>query len=228
MADVVLLAGGTPKSVSATSYFYMDAVVSVTATHSSDVSAYPVQKLGSVSDNVVNKNVIINVKGNITNHFVPQEAKPAAPDENQDMVGFTSNRVTKGLSLLYDFWKNKKFFTIVLEHKVYPNCVLREAPFEFTNATSDSLDINLTFEQLRTVDIARVITYDIVESKKDEPNNTTGGGQAGKTDKGEVTKEGVTDSPTDQYSRDKEAADKMWNDAVEESMKAFGMMPDTP
>lgn len=188
MADIVLLAGGTPKSVSAKSYFYMDAVMSVTARHTSEVTSFPVQKVGTISDNVINKNVVIEINGSITNHFVPQEAKPAAPDPQQDMIGFDSNRVTKAYSLLFDYWKQKRFFTIVMEHKVYSNCILKEMPLEFTHSSSDALDVKLVFEQLRTVDVQRVITYDIVESKKDEPNNTSNNGQASKKDEGTVSK----------------------------------------
>lgn len=182
MSDVVILCGGKPETVSSPGYFYMDAVKVVSPQFSSDITSYPVQRSGLRTDNKVNNNVTISMSGVVTNHFLPTEARYNSPDESKDLIGLDQNRVTKAFSLLRDYWKNNVFITLVLEHVVFENCLLKSVATDFTHSTSDALHVSLEFEQIRIASIEQVVTYDVRSDKTDEATNKNGGGTAGKTD----------------------------------------------
>lgn len=197
MADVVILAGGDPTTVDSTGYFYMDATRIVSPQFSSEVSSYPVQRSGDVSDNVSNRNITITVEGVISNHFLPKEARKGSPDETKDVIGFTSNRVSKAIGILQDYWHKKKFITLVMEHIVAENCILKEFSYDITVQSSEALDVRMTFEQLRVTTAERVITYDVIPAKKAEAVDSKGSGTVSKTEE-----EDSFDKLSDDLSKD--------------------------
>lgn len=175
MADVVILLGGDVNTVSASGYFYMDATVSVSPSFSANVSSSPVMRDGERSDNVSVRNTTLSVEGVISNHFLPAEARYNSPSEQEDLIGFNSNRVTSAIGLLRTYLTTKKFITLVLEHMVLENCILKNLDFDLTAQTSEALHARLSFEQLRVATAEKILTYDVIPSKKAEATDTKGG-----------------------------------------------------
>lgn len=135
-----LIAGGSNRGLLQTpSVVHIDATTNITPRFSNQVTKHPVESGGTISDHAFQQNTEIDVTGCIVNY----------PINGSGEADF--RRVEDQYRLLRRIWSTREFTTIRSELEAYQNCILTSMSFPRTPQVGDSLEFNLTFEQVQVV-----------------------------------------------------------------------------
>ncbi|HCQ3827156.1 TPA: hypothetical protein OKD82_004647 [Escherichia coli] len=140
-----------------------DAVESTKIRRNADVTSYAVQDGAMVSDHIQIKNNKFSLQGRVSETVLKL---------NPDMLksaGINGNRRMLMLEYLNQVMDSRQPFMLVTEHKNYENVVL--VGLDYEEEASESLLLNLEFEQIRLVSYA---TTNAIATKT-APNKSTGG-----------------------------------------------------
>lgn len=141
-----------------------DSVPSTSVSKSADVTSYPVESGGYISDHVQIKNNQFSIEGVITNTPVRKY---------RDLLYSTplENRVSMSITYLDTIYEARQPIVFVTEHQRFENVILKGITYSYK--TEDSLVFELTFEQIRLAE-KKAVRVDITE-KKTAKNVSTGG-----------------------------------------------------
>lgn len=169
MATTVFIAGAKVNDIKS---FVSDAVLSVSEKHSAKLTSHPVDKRNNVSDHIFKNNLVITVKGSVSNY-------PTWEYPNNE-IGYTGNRVEQAHTFLKNMLQSGQTVSIVTEHSdVYNNCFLIDYDVEFDVKSSEVLNYNCVFEQVRFANSQRVLVTEV--------SDTIGDNKAGTKDVGNTS-----------------------------------------
>lgn len=149
-------------------FFWMDATTSITPTFRSRVTRHPVDNKGQISDHVINENVVIEVKGQVTNAPVLSLSG--------NFINPDGDRVQEAYTFLINLRNSREPITVVAELATYENCVLTSLSLPQNAQMAEALDITATFEQIRTATVERATIF-LTDPQRDDAKKTTDKGQ---------------------------------------------------
>lgn len=162
MATTVFIAGAKVNDIKS---FVSDAVISVTEKHSAKLTSHPVDRKNKISDHVFKNNLVITVKGSVSNY-------PVWEYPNNE-IGYTGDRVEQAHTFLKNLLQKGEPVSVVTEHsQVYNNCILVDYDVEFDVKSSDVLNYNCVFEQVRFANSQRVLITEVSDSVGDNKEGT--------------------------------------------------------
>lgn len=141
--------------------FILDVVLNESHKMASDVTEYPIEGGGTLSDNIRPKPLEISVEGIVTNHPLPsnliaqqQVAKPLFSQPDTVSGGSTTPAVIKHLrsdeayEYLRKLWLSRDVFTIRTSLGVYTNMTVQSIDTTRDSGTGDALRFTAQFKQL--------------------------------------------------------------------------------
>lgn len=162
MATTTFIAGAKVNDIKS---FVSDAVISVAEKHSAKLTSHPVDRRNNVSDHIFKNNLVITVKGSVSNY-------PTWEYPNNE-IGYTGNRVEQAHTFLKNILQSGQTVSIVTEHSdVYNNCFLIDYDVEFDVKSSEVLNYTCVFEQVRFANSQRVLVTEVSDAVGDNKAGT--------------------------------------------------------
>lgn len=168
MSITTLIAGG--QAGEATSFVF-DAMVEKEIKFENDITKHPVERGSDITDNVVNQNTALKVKGYITNSPIEGLLDSLAQNREVEDVG---NRVQQAYDLLKELRNSKRPFTIITELDTFRNCVINSLyfPEESGSSNIDVLEVRMEVEEIRTVSSQGVFVTQIADEAQEDSQST--------------------------------------------------------
>ncbi|EOV9673076.1 phage baseplate protein [Cronobacter turicensis] len=140
-----------------------DAVPNIGIKRQAEVTSYPVENGGEVSDHVQIKNNTFKLSGIITETPVRLE---------KDLLysaGVNGTRISQAIEYLDKIFDSRQPITLVTEHRVYESVILSGISYDYKS--EHAMQFDLEFEQIRLVSSA---TVNVIATKT-QANKSTGG-----------------------------------------------------
>lgn len=140
-----------------------DSVTDTNVRRQAEVTSYPVESGGEVSDHVQIKNNSFKLSGIITE--TPVRMK-------RDLLfsaGVSGTRISQAIEYLDQIFDKRQPITLITEHRVFENVILTGISYDYKS--EHSMQFDLEFEQIRLATYAETN----VIATKTQSNKSTGG-----------------------------------------------------
>lgn len=174
MALTVFMA--LPNGLAGADSFVCDATVSLAPTFSNTITSHPIEKGAVISDHTYSQNPKISIQGVVSGSYSGEDYSnnPGLTFE-RNLIGYNQDRVTQAYNLLKELYEARTPFSVIAEHDIYNNCIVRQFSTDFKQDTSAALIFTLVVEQVRLVDLQKVDITFLAEAIKDDAGNTVAG-----------------------------------------------------
>ncbi|WP_455425622.1 phage baseplate protein [Dryocola sp. LX212] len=140
-----------------------DAVTDTNVRRQAEVTSYPVESGGDVSDHVQIKNNSFKLSGIIT------ETPVRMKKDLLFSAGVNGTRISQAIEYLDQIFDKRQPITLITEHRVFENVILTGISYDYK--TEFAMQFDLDFEQIRLVKSG---TVNVIATKT-QSNKSTGG-----------------------------------------------------
>lgn len=140
-----LLVGGGPTG--GLTPLVLDATTEVSPRYSNTVTSHPVETGSTITDHVFRNNTVISVRGVIANDSLG----------NRFQDTYNENRIQTVHDLLVQLRDEAQLITVSSELKIFPNCVISGLTTPRTAQVGDTLEVDITLEQIQVTESAFVL-----------------------------------------------------------------------
>ncbi|RNC77338.1 hypothetical protein DA717_10825 [Piscirickettsiaceae bacterium NZ-RLO2] len=137
---------------------YIDTVESETENYRNDVTEFPVEDGMAITDDIINKNVEIEIKGVVSGSplvflasLSPYSIKVWDSIKSGSVVTQQYTSPADAKQLLTNFWESRKTLTLTLDDELFSNAAIAHLTFKSDADTGDTLAVEIKLKIIKTV-----------------------------------------------------------------------------